>query len=125
MQGARSLLKDRTSEKPAQGLNAMIVLECLLWALPKTSTGRSFEGPSRTSINWFKFMVHAENSLLKVLVASDAQCMGMEIAIWMVWLREPPEGRACQQKKEVGQSTAVEKTLPALTSGLPYICERR
>ena len=71
-----------------------------------------------------RMMVHAESLLLKVKVVSDAQCTGMEVAIWMAWLREPHEGQEHQQNKEVGQRTTNER-LPALASGLPYICERK
>ena len=30
---------------------------------------------------------HAGNSLPKVMVASDAQYMGMEVPVWLAWLR--------------------------------------
>ena len=54
-------------------------------------------------------MEHAKNSLLKVTVASDTLCTGMEVATSSAWLKEPPEGRVHQLKEEeVGQSTAAE-----------------
>ena len=51
LRGTQPLLNDRTSVKPAQGLDAVILLECLLWALPNTSTSRSFGGSRRTCVD--------------------------------------------------------------------------
>ena len=51
LQGAQPLLNDRTSAKPALGLNAVILLECLPRALPNTSTGRFFGGARMTSVD--------------------------------------------------------------------------
>ena len=54
-------------------------------------------------------MEHAEKSLLKVTVVSDAQSTGMEVATSSAWLREPPERQACQLKEEeVKPSTAFK-----------------
>ena len=58
----------RTSRKPAQGLNAVILLECLLRTLPDASTGRLLSMASLERA--------CQNSLPKV--ANSVQCMSTE-----------------------------------------------